>query len=150
MKPSHWLILALPLAAGCHPNRTASDGSGTIECTQVQVAPQVAGRIQSLPPQEGDALKRGTVVAQLDPADFELRKAEAEAALAQAQAQLELLQAGSREEDVQRARAQLREAEANAWAAAADRGRIEQVSTKRARPGNSGTTRGPPRTGPKP
>ena len=31
------------LLAGCDWNGKKPDGSGTIECTQVQVAPQVAG-----------------------------------------------------------------------------------------------------------
>lgn len=123
----HLLLLVVPLAGGCHFNRSASDGSGTIECTQVQVAPQVGGRLAQLPPQEGDALKKGGLVARIDPADYELKRAESAAALAQAQAQLDLLLAGSREEDVQRARDQVRETEVAVRAAAADLERIAQV-----------------------
>jgi HlyD family secretion protein len=121
------LLGGLLLSGGCRFQGDGSDGSGTIECTQVQVAPQVAGRIIQLAPQEGDIVKQGDVVAQIDPADFELRRAETEAAVGQAQAQLELLQAGSRQEDIQRARAQVREAQAMAQAAALDFDRIRKV-----------------------
>jgi HlyD family secretion protein len=76
------------------------------------------------------ALKAGETVAQIDPSDCDLRRAEAEAALASAQAQFDLMTAGSRDEDIQRAKAQVREAEAAARAAEADRKRIEEVFAK--------------------
>ncbi|TAN38440.1 MAG: HlyD family efflux transporter periplasmic adaptor subunit [Verrucomicrobia bacterium] len=121
-----WLGLAL-LAAGCGARSGKPDGSGTIECTQVQVAPQVAGRVAELLPQEGAALKAGDLVARLDARDYELKRDEARAALASAQAQLDLLKAGARIEDVERAREAVREARAAATAATADRKRIEEV-----------------------
>lgn len=77
---------ALALAAGCGLNGRRPDGSGTIECTQVDIAPLVAGRILSLPPQEGDAVKAGDRVAAIDPTDYELRRNEAAAVLAAAEA----------------------------------------------------------------
>jgi HlyD family secretion protein len=127
------LILAVlvGLGAGCNHSRGKPDGSGTIECTQVKVAPQVAGRLVQLPHQEGAALKKGEVAAQIDPADYTLKRDEARAVLAQAQAQLDLLVAGSRDEDVQRAREQVREVRAAAQAAEADRQRIQQVFEKK-------------------
>jgi HlyD family secretion protein len=121
------LTLAINLAAGCNFRTPAPDGSGTIECTQVQLAPSVAGRIAALPATEGCRLRKGDLVAQLDPKDHELRRDELAAALAQAQAQLDLVKAGAREEDVLRAQAQVKEAKAAAAAAAADLARIEQV-----------------------
>ena len=124
------LILFGTSLAGCGSGGHKPDGSGTIECTQVQVAPQVAGRVVSLPPQEGAAIKRGDLVARLDTADSELRRDEARATLAHAQAQLDLMLAGSRDEDIQRARDQVREAQASARAAAADLSRLQQVFDK--------------------
>lgn len=124
------LTACMLAAAGCSGGRALPDGSGTIECTQVLVAPQVAGRIARLPAREGMALKAGDVVAQIDTADYDLRRAEADAALANAQAQLDLVTAGSRDEDVQRSKALVREAEAAARAAEADRKRIEEVFAK--------------------
>lgn len=119
--------LVLALAAGCSLRGNGPDGSGTIECTQVRIAPQVPGRIAELGPREGDRVATNQAVARLDPADYTLRRDEARAVVAQARAQLDLLRAGSRTEDVQRAREQVREARAAAAAAAADRGRIEKV-----------------------
>ncbi|HOW96748.1 MAG TPA: efflux RND transporter periplasmic adaptor subunit [Kiritimatiellia bacterium] len=121
----------IAVLAGCGMRDGQPDGSGTIECTQVQVSPQVAGRIVELPGQEGDAVAQGALVAKLDPVDYELKRDEARAALAQAQAQLDLMLAGARDEDIQRAREQVREAGAAAKAAEADRVRIRQVFDKK-------------------
>ena len=121
------LLLTSLLLAGCRRAAAPPDGSGTIECTQVQVAPQVGGRLLRLPPQEGAVLKKGELVAELDPTDYRLKRDEARAGLAQAQAQLDLMLAGSRDEDVQRARDQVREAAATEHAADADLTRVTAV-----------------------
>ncbi|MCX7009121.1 MAG: efflux RND transporter periplasmic adaptor subunit, partial [Kiritimatiellaeota bacterium] len=118
---------ALAFASGCRWQGAKPDGSGTIDCSQVQVSAQVAGRVLELPPQEGDAVKKGSLVARLDARDFELKRDEARAALLNAQAQLDLMKAGARTEDIERARESVREARAAATAAAADKKRIEDV-----------------------
>lgn len=118
---------ALLFAGACRENGVRPDGSGTIECTQVQVAPLVAGRILELPPREGMAVHKGDLVAKLDSSDLLLRRDELRAAVAQAQAQLDLVRAGSREEDIQRAREQVREAQVARDGAAADLARLEPV-----------------------
>ena len=123
-------ICAVLMAGGCSFGNHKPDGSGTIECTQVQVAPQVGGRIATLPPQEGAALKKGDLVAQLDTADYELKVVAAKATLDLELAQLDLMRAGSRDEDIQRAKAQTDEAQAAATVAAADMMRIRAVFEK--------------------
>lgn len=132
MKPHALLLpcLLTALLSGCGARGPVPDGTGTIECTEVRVAPLVGGRIIELPPREGAGLKPDDLVARIDPRDCELRREEARAAVNQAQAQLDLLKAGSREEDIARARAQVREARAAADAAASDRRRIEEVHAK--------------------
>lgn len=120
------LCLLAICAAGCSRS-AAPDGSGTMECTQVRIAPEVSGRIAILPVQEGDRVQPGQLIAQLDTNTYSLRRDEAAAALAQSQAQLDLLIAGSREEDIQRAREQLRESKAIADAAASDLKRITEI-----------------------
>lgn len=126
-----WLMIVavagLLAPAGCALRQEHPDGSGTIECTQVDLAPQVSARLLELTPEEGDPVVAGACVARLDPTDAELRRTEAGAGVAAAQAQLDLLLAGSREEDIQRARAQVREAEAVATAAQADLRRIRPL-----------------------
>ena len=129
--PGILLVVCAALTAGCSMNGTAPDGSGTIECTQVLVSPQVAGRLAALPVREGDALHKGDLVARIDTADYVLKRDEAKAQLAAAQAQVALVSAAAREEDVQRAREQVREAKAAMTAAAADLTRTEEVFAKR-------------------
>ena len=120
-------MMGLAAAAGCTLGGPKADGSGTIECTQVEVAPLVAGRILELPVEEGGVVTQGQVLAVLDSRDYVLRRDEAQAALGVAQAQRDLMVAGSRDEDIRRARAQVREAQAAADAAAADFQRVEKV-----------------------
>lgn len=122
-----WTVLMVVLFSGCIPHRDKPDGSGTIECTEVDIAPQVAGKIVALVPQEGDQVRQGGVVARIDPADYELKRNEVQATVAVARAQLELLLAGSREEDIARARAQVIEAKALAELSSADLRRISSV-----------------------
>jgi HlyD family secretion protein len=128
MKKITAIILAImALTGGCDWNRDKPDGSGTIECTEVDIATQVAGKIVALTPQEGDNVRQGEIIARLDPADYNLKRNEARAAVAVARAQLELLLAGSREEDIERAREQVIEANALAESASADLRRIASV-----------------------
>lgn len=125
MKMKLWTVpLSALICASCALDSDEPAGSGTIECTQVRIAPLVSGRITSLPFSEGDSITNGQVLASIDPLPYELRRDEARAALALAQAQLDLMNAGSRQEDILRARAQVQEARALATAAAADAGRI--------------------------
>jgi len=120
------LVVAI-LSGGCGLNRIKPDGSGTIECTQVDIAPQVAGIITSLIPQEGDRVRQGGLIARIDSEDYELKRNEAKAAVAVANAQLELLLAGSRKEDIERAREQVIEARIMSELSSADLRRITSV-----------------------
>jgi len=121
------LVIPALICCSCVFNADKPDGSGTIECTQVRLAPEVAGRLTSLLIAEGARLTNGQIIATLDPLIYQLRCDEARAALAQAQAQRDLMLAGSRDEDIQRARAQVREAKASADAATTDAHRMETL-----------------------
>jgi HlyD family secretion protein len=81
--------------------------SGQVEATEVQVAPEVGGRILEVPVAEGDRVKQGDVIARLDTRDVELALQRAKADRAGADAELRLLLAGSRPEDVRQAEAQV-------------------------------------------
>ncbi|MDD5483130.1 MAG: efflux RND transporter periplasmic adaptor subunit [Kiritimatiellae bacterium] len=126
-KITTFMALSLAFFSGCNFNGIKPDGSGTIECTEADIAPQVSGRIVALAPEEGDFVKPGEIIARLDAADYELKRREAKAAVAVARAQLDLLLAGSRDEDIARAREQAAEARALAASAAADLRRIISV-----------------------
>ena len=86
--------------------------SGYVEATEVRVAPEVGGRLVKLAVAEGDRVKTGDLVAQLDTADVALALQRAAAERLAADAQLRLLLAGARAEDIRQAEAQLAAAEA--------------------------------------
>jgi HlyD family secretion protein len=94
--------------------------SGHVEATEVQVAPEVAGRIVELRADEGTRVNAGDVVARLDQRDTELQVQRARAEREAADAQLRLLQAGARVEDIRQAEAQVDAAQADAAAAQAE------------------------------
>ena len=87
--------------------------SGYVEATEVRVAPEVGGRLVDLKVDEGDRVKAGDVIAQLDTADIALALQRAAAERLGADAQLRLLVAGARAEDIRQAEAQLAAAEAD-------------------------------------
>ena len=94
--------------------------SGQADATEVQVAPEVGGRIIQMTVAEGDRVKRGDVIARLDTRDIDLALQRAQAERAMADAQLRLLQAGARDEDIRQAEAQVAAASADLAAASAD------------------------------
>lgn len=114
--------LALAAAAACRrslpPDRVRV--SGEVEATDVQIAPQVGGRLLELHAIEGDRVAAGDLLAKLDTRDAELALQRAVAEHDQADAALRLLQAGSRVEDVRQAEAQLATAQSDVGAAEAE------------------------------
>lgn len=94
--------------------------SGHVEATEVQVSPEVGGRILDLLVEEGDEVMAGTVIARLDVRDAELQIRRARAEQAAAAAQVRLLQAGSREEDIRQAEAQVQASQADVSAIQAE------------------------------
>ena len=124
MTRSSAVLIVITLAvAGCRQETDTGRlrVSGNVEATEVQVAPEVAGRIRELRVAEGDRVDQGELLAQLDTTDVELQIQRANADRAAADAQLRLLQAGSRREDIQQAEAQAQAATAEVTAAEADR-----------------------------
>jgi HlyD family secretion protein len=113
------MLAALGPLAGCRDTPPADRVrvSGYIEATEVQVAPEVGGRIIELKVAEGDRLAPGDVIAQLDTADIKLALSRAAAERQGADAQLRLLLAGARAEDIRQAEAQRAATEADLAAA---------------------------------
>ena len=117
-------LVALLLAgiAGCsepEPDNTLRV-SGHVEATEVQVAPEVGGRLLELRADEGDRVNAGDVVARLDTRDTQLQIDRARAERSAAAAQVRLLRAGARPEDIRQAEAQVDAAEAEAAALEAE------------------------------
>lgn len=127
--------------------RNSSTGSiqasGTIEATQVGVAPKIAGRVIKISVQEGQQVEAGQVVAELDAAEVEAQAAQAQAAVdaartrpAQADASVNLARAAVDAQLVQ-ARAQVESAlavlEANKANLAAAEANLQAIETNLAR-----------------
>ncbi len=122
-RSAHWwiapaLVLVVALA-GCDrkPPADRIRVSGHVEATEVQVAPEVGGRVLELPFNEGDRVRAGDVLARLDTRDLALAIDRSRAERAAADAQLRLLEAGSRIEDVRQSEAQASAARADVEAA---------------------------------
>lgn len=87
------LIIAAAIAVYFLLPRTRSDadrieGSGTIEATQVSVAPKVAGRVVRLNVREGLRVTSGQVIAELDHDELDAQVAQARAGVAAAESRL--------------------------------------------------------------
>src|SRR4029077_11114676 len=67
--------------------------SGTIETDEVHVASRYGGRGEKILAQEGDALKPGQVIVELEAAELKARRDQAAASLAE-------LEAGPRKEEI--------------------------------------------------
>ncbi len=79
--------------------------SGYVEADEVRVGSRVGGRVRSVRAEEGQTVKAGDVLVELEPYDLLERRAEAAAVLAQRKARLEELAAGPREPEIAAARA---------------------------------------------
>jgi HlyD family secretion protein len=102
------IAAAALLGQGCRQQAAGNTltVSGHVEATDVQVSPEVGGRVVELRVAEGDRVARGDPIARLDTSDTVLQLQRAHADRDSAAAQLRLLEAGARTEDVRRAEAQ--------------------------------------------
>lgn len=91
--------------------------AGTIEGEEVAVVSELGGRIVALHADEGDAVRAGDRLVELDAASLDAQLDQARAAVASAQAQLAELQAGTHPAEILAARAQVDQAQAQAAAA---------------------------------
>ena len=72
----------------------ALTASGTIEATQVKVAPELSGRVVEVLVKEGDPVQAGQRLVRFDDALLQTQLSQARALLAQAQANYDLVAAG--------------------------------------------------------
>lgn len=90
-------ILTLSLFASCSRNHSNNGSvSGTIDTDEVHVASRYGGRVERILAQEGDTLKSGQVIAELDAAELKARRDQVAAQLAE-------LEAGPRKEEIEAA-----------------------------------------------
>ena len=115
------IILILTLIGGGaywwytqHQTQAASGlkGSGTIEAIQINVGPEVSGRVALVSVEEGQQVKAGQVFFQLDDSLLKAQRAQAEAAVKTARAQRDQLVAGARQQQLDAARATISQTQA--------------------------------------
>lgn len=103
-------LLLIALAAGgwwlLHPNHSGIPlYSGFIEAEDAAVGSKIGGRVVSVRVREGDAVKAGDILVQLDEDTVSAHLREAEAGLQAAEKRLEELENGTRPLDIEKARA---------------------------------------------
>jgi HlyD family secretion protein len=97
------VLVALLTTAGFklwHRTESGLTATGTVEITQVDVAPKVSGYLNGLTVEAGDQVTAGQTIAKISRNDLELQLLRDEAALNKAQAQLNDLRKGSREAEL--------------------------------------------------
>ncbi|HEX8280430.1 MAG TPA: HlyD family efflux transporter periplasmic adaptor subunit [Chthoniobacterales bacterium] len=89
------LLLAASIVAGCE--RRSDSVSGTIEVDEVHVAPRFGARVEKIFAHEGDSLRAGQVIVQLEASELKARRDFAAAQLAE-------LEKGARVQEIEAAR----------------------------------------------
>jgi HlyD family secretion protein len=101
--------------------------SGTIEAINVIVSSKTAGQILRIIVKEGDMVKAGDVLVEIDHELLDIQLRQAEAGVDLALAQLRLLQSGARREDIKQAEEVVKQAKVNLDLAQEDKNRTEQM-----------------------
>lgn len=86
------------LLTSCGKNSEPDTVSGTIQTDEVRVASRYGGRVEKISVQEGDSLKPGQIIAELDAAELHARRDQMAAQLAE-------LETGARKEEIAAAKA---------------------------------------------
>jgi HlyD family secretion protein len=104
-------------------------GSGTIEATQVQVGPEVSGRVVQAMAEEGQTVKAGDVLFRLDDSMLSVQRSQAQAAVKTAQAQRDQLLVGARPQQLEAAQGTISTTQALLAGAQADLDRLVAGAT---------------------
>jgi HlyD family secretion protein len=104
-------------------------GSGTIEVEQVNLGPEVSGRVVQVLAEEGQQVAAGQVLFRLDDTLLKAQRTQAEAAVNMARAQRDQLVAGARPEQLQAAQATISSTQATLAGAQADLSRLQSGAT---------------------
>jgi HlyD family secretion protein len=108
------------VTTSCNQNARSRAVSGTIETDEVRIASRYGGRVEKIDAQEGDSLKAGQIVAELDAAELHARRDRMAAQLAE-------LEAGPREQEIAAAKHDWEGQVANLDLARADARRAEEL-----------------------
>ncbi len=122
-------LAGIGLLAGC--GQSTPTALGTLEWDRITVPAPAAEVIATVEVREGQQVKAGAVLMQLDPARGDAQFAAAQADTARAQAQLEELKIGPRQEQIAQAQAQLAALRAQAAEASAYYRRVQPLAQQR-------------------
>ena len=122
------LFFAL-LISSCGNNKNANliTASGTIESVDVTVSSKLSGQIKQINIKEGDKVKKGDLLVEIDHDLLDIQLRQAEARVEQADAQLKLLLSGARKEDIETAEQSLKQAKINLDLAKEDKERFTSL-----------------------
>ena len=129
------LVAAALVLSACSDDRRSGDPSapltlyGNVDIREVQLAFQDAGRIRTLPVDEGARVSVGQVVAELDPTRYQLELQRLNSEVAAQTQVLARLRQGSRPQEVARARAAAASARASLADAETQLTRKQQLRT---------------------
>jgi HlyD family secretion protein len=104
-------------------------GSGTIEAQQINIGPEVSGRVVQVLADEGQTVTAGQVLLRLDGTLLDAQRAQAEAAVKTARAQRDQLVARARPEQLAAAQATISSTQASLSGAQADLRRLLSGAT---------------------
>jgi HlyD family secretion protein len=96
------------------PATNAIYANGTVEATEVDVSPKVAGHLLTLTVDEGEAVQKGQIIGTLDGAELQAQVAQAQGAYDSARARLADLLRGTRQEQIRQGQATLAQTQAAA------------------------------------
>jgi len=122
-------LAGIGLLAGCV--QSTPTALGTLEWDRITVPAPAAEVLATVEVREGQQVKAGAVLMQLDPARGDAQFAAAQADTARAQAQLEELKIGPRQEQIAQAQAQLAALRAQAAEASAYYRRVQPLAQQR-------------------
>jgi len=110
------VVLAAVVAGGYWWYQSRQDNGltlyGNVDIRTVNLSFRVGGRVESLAVDEGDAIKAGQVLSELDHKPYEIALMQAKAGVSVAQAQYDLMLAGYRDEEIAQAAAAVKQAQA--------------------------------------
>jgi HlyD family secretion protein len=125
--PVIFLIMLFAISCGNDKDANLIKASGTIESVDVTVSSKLSGQIKKINIKEGDMVKTGDLLLELDHDLLDIQLRQAEARVEQANAQLNLLLSGARKEDIQMAEQSLKQAKINLELAKQDKDRFTSL-----------------------
>jgi HlyD family secretion protein len=128
------IVSAVLVAAGCSGDRRVP-AVGTIERHRFEIAATANEQIIAMPVVEGQAVKRGDLVAQLDGGSLAANRASVAAQVSQLQHRLDELVHGARSEELAQAQAQVAAATAQRDQSAKDYQRFADLLARARGPG---------------